>query len=43
MIKMKYFVNISQNFAQAVECADYLIQIAKLEGISNKQVIDVLG
>ena len=36
MIKMKYYVNIAQNYPKAVECADYLIQIAKLEGVQNK-------
>lgn len=43
MIKMKYYVNIKSNYAKAVECADHLIQIAELEGISNKYVIDALG
>lgn len=48
MIKMKYYCNVTQKYANAIECADYLIEIAKLDQnatimVRNPQVVAILA
>ena len=47
MIIMKYYCNITYKYAKAIECADYLIEIAKLDEnsrimVKNPTVLEIL-